>query len=87
MLASCGEIFSLKNDTQKVVYVDVIYTGHERRPDPQELIAGQFYSAPSCWKEVAAVYVGNKPEEVKMANIEHLCSPSSCRCIIDISKM
>ncbi len=87
LLCGCGSAFAVKNDTSRPVYVDTIYTDHPRATAPQVLDAGNIYSAPRCWNEIAQVYLGSERESLTKRPISKLCKPTSCNCTVNVSQL
>ena len=87
LLAACSPTTSVRNDTEAVVYVDIIKSGMPRLPSPQKLTPGNVMTAPWPPAEAIMLYSGNNPSSLQRFAVSRLCDLSRRNCEIRISAL
>ena len=87
LLCGCGRAFAVRNDTSRQAFIDAIYKDHERAVASQPLAVGAVYSAPRCWTDIAALYLGEHSTAMVKRKFESLCKASACNCTINASQL
>ena len=86
-LPSCGPATTVANDTRTTVWVDVVKTGVGRQPHLQAIKPGNSFIGPYRVRDVAGIYVGASPTNVRRYEAAQFCKPKAWGCLIHVSAL
>lgn len=86
-LAACGPTTSVYNDSPSKLYVDLTPKHRPRGPYPHLVEIGDSMIVPWCSNEVANIYIGAAPNQLRVFDAAKYCSPKKCNCAISASSL
>lgn len=87
ILAGCGPVTAVRNDTKASVYIDFVSPLNARPPSPQELEPGNGFSGPWLPKDAGTLYLGLSPNRLREYPVATLCDIGKQSCDLRVSQL
>lgn len=87
ILAGCGPVTAVRNDTKASVYIDFVSPPDARPPSPQELEPGNVFSGPWPPKDAGTLYLGLGPDRLREYPLATLCDIEKRSCDLRVSQL
>ncbi|MEG3083189.1 hypothetical protein U1707_06015 [Sphingomonas sp. PB2P12] len=87
ILAGCGPVTAVRNDTKASVYIDFVSQQVPRPPSPQKLASGDVYSGPWSPKQAGTLYLGGSPDHLRQFPVATLCNIEKRSCDLHVSQL